>query len=500
MELKEDPSKVHPIEESNDESMSYPKAKRPRPRGHDAPEAPWKTAIAALSTCVRRQDCIDALSTGFRIFNHTNEQVHDEEIASEVDAVLCRLLAFLLLKKSFEDDGGPGGGGASSSTSDTQERVRSIRMSDEIACTCQIIEMVFRCSKGALEISFQKAGPDFLHLLANILTRELPKYNASDEQMQNAPARVTDMKSANVCLRSVTKTLCHFARVQSATLSMAQHPRLLSLMISLLRYPLGTVPFEAHHNVIWVLANMACCNDNMQCMASHDSLLDTVIQAANIMHNLDDSRPIHHHALRLQHSAFRCLLNLSWDQHNKTPMSERDDLVDAICKTVRMRVLPWSGNESRSSLVAMLLQTRTFALGTLRNIAHTPPPQQYRLCTTQDSMLLHLLCDTTRSDEDSAIRDKSFAVIFNLVSTDTAEVLISHTRLLDTLVEAASLPSQSQVSNTPESASTMSYRSLYALDQAVLSRGPEECRLRVRHAIDQVNMARRFQNLAVPPE
>lgn len=487
-----DVSKVHPIE-YNDESMSCPTAKRSRSSGQlDISEAPWQSAITALLTCVSRQDCIEALSSSFRVFNHSNEQTHDEEMTSGADAALCRLLSFLLFKELVEGEGRLTHA-ASSTTSETQGR-RVIRISDEITCTCQIIEMIYRCSKEVLETSFQKVGPDFLHLLSSILA-QIPKHSTATPS--------ADMKSAHVCLRSVTKVLCHYARVHSATMSMAHHPRILSLMISLLQHPVGIIPFEAHHNALWVLANMACCNENMQRMTSHDRLLDTIIQAANIMHEIDETRPIHRHALRLQHSAFRCLLNLSWDQHNKTLMSERDDLVKTIGKTVDMKTVPGSGNEARNSLGAMLLQTRMFALGTLRNIAHTPSPQKFRLCTTQDGMLLNLLSDTALSDEeDPSVRDKAFAVIFNLVSPDTAEMLILHPSLLDSLVEAASVPSnlQLQGASTAESASTMSFRSLNALDQAVATRGSEECHVKVRQAIEQVNMARRFHNMTVPLE
>ena len=85
--------------------------------------------------------------------------------------------------------------------------------------------------------------------------------------------------------------------------------------------------------------------------------------------------------------------------------------------------------------------------------------------------------------------------MFNLVSTETAELLISHPRLLDSLIRGASAPNQGE--RTPESANTMAFRTLHALDQAVASRGSEEIRLTMRQAIEQVNAARRLQNMAV---
>lgn len=486
----------------------------------------YKSFILALLTCVTHEDCIQALSKSFRIFNHTNEQTHDQEIRSGVDTALCRLLSFLLFKETLGGDGGGQADTSSSAAARSRSQVgepeaegqapspqtsRATRLSDEITCACQITEMICRCSKQALEASFQKLGPDFLHILACILAHQLPKYqtsSGSDEDpthqstCTSEAASSADMKSTNVCLRSVTKILCHYARVQSATTSMARNPKLLSLMIALLQHP-QVIPFEACHNTLWVLANMACCNENMQHMASNTRLLDTVIQVANMRQtgttNIETARLNSQHALRLQHSAFRCLLNLSWEQENKILMSDRQDLVDTIVRIVETKTLPaegGGGDAQQKAFVTMLLQARLFALGTLRNIAHTPPIQKLRLCTTQDGMLLNLLCDTASSDEDSAVRGKTFAVVFNLVSPETSDILISHPRLIDLLVEAASIPDHLPgTSSTPESANTMAFRSLHALNQAVASSISEENRTKMRMAIDRVTAAKQLQIL-----
>ena len=98
----------------------------------------------ALLTCVSRQDCIEALSKSFRIFNHSNEQTHDEEITSGVDAALVRLLSFLLFKESCEDERIAD---ETRSTSSEPRAARVTRLSDEVACAFQITEMVYRCSK-----------------------------------------------------------------------------------------------------------------------------------------------------------------------------------------------------------------------------------------------------------------------------------------------------------------------------------------------------------------
>ena len=410
---------------------------------------------------------MNALSKSFRIFNHTNEQVHDAEIASKADAALCRLLSFLMHKDSSEEDNG------------SANEPHAIQP-DEIAYTCHIIEMIYRCSKEVMEESFQEVGREFLHKLTNILARQLQVVSTSSSGQSGIRA-VTDLKSVRMCLSSITKILCHYARSKSATISMAQHPQLLSLIISLLRCPVEAVSFEAHFNTLWVLANMACCTENTRIIASHDGLLGILLQVANTTHNQNRDLSISPgQALRLRHTTFRCLLNLSWDPANKSMMTERDDLILAIRNAVLS--FPEDGSESGDAYDAMLLQTRMFALGTMRNIAHTSPSHQLRLCTNQNGMVLNMLCDITQDgDFDSAVRDKAFAVMFNLVSNSTLNVMISHPRLLDILVGAAS------AGHTNVQASTTSFRALNALAS---SHGAPECLNKVRLAIEQVNRAR----------
>ena len=263
-----------------------------------------------------------------------------------------------------------------------------------------------------------------------------------------------------------------------------------SLIILSPAQPLGVALPAARHNTLWALANMACCNENMTHMAHQPGLLDVVTQAA---HAVDESGTNQLAALPLQHSAFRCLLNLSCEPRNKMHLSQREDLVDAIRRTVETRHAPRSAS---GDVGARRLQTRLFALGTLRNLAHAPPPHKRRLCTTQ---VLNVLCGAARSGREPSVRDKAVAVVFNLVSSDTAQIIVAHPGLLGSLVDAASMPVNCQEASSAYNASIMACRALNALHQ-MTSRGPEACHASVRAAIERVSRPPRCPSITPVPD
>ena len=164
-------------------------------------------AFSALSTCVSSQDCMEALSNSAQIFNHSNKGIHDEEIASGADDVLCRLLGFLCAKGSFKD---VGHADQASSVAVSAQPARTKRVSDETVYMYQITEMVYRCSKAALEPSFQKEGPDFVNIIAKVFAYQLQNHPASNTQPdQESASHLKELKSANRLLLTITKILCH---------------------------------------------------------------------------------------------------------------------------------------------------------------------------------------------------------------------------------------------------------------------------------------------------
>ncbi len=435
-----------------------------------------------------------ALKVGLRAFNHTNESVHDEEIDAVADAALCRLLSFLLFKEYSIDK--------------FDSRDRHNGLPEEILRTCQLIEMVYRCSKAKITESFQRVGPDLLRLLCHIIMHEIDRYapplNHPELSYESAPP---DLKQPAIdtsrgggdnseaqrdtCLLSATRILFLYARVQSLIEVMAHHNKLLSLCISLINYPFDVVPFEVQHNVLFILANMACCRSCVLTLSSHDRLMDTVVYAADqnrvtpVTHKTSWSD--YYQPLRFNCTAFRCLLNLSQPKENKVTMVGKDSLLRSIAYVIGLQTSHWAGMPH--TLQDMATQARRFAMSTLRNISSAPPEQKYRLCIFENGILLDSLCSVAQDVHDQVCKEKSFAVLFNLVCSDTAEILTMHPKVLKLLVEAVTLqhPSSSRGDTTelPE----MPYQSLVGLSQfaSCLS---YDANVRLENAITIVNSSR----------
>lgn len=437
---------------------------------------------------------------GQRAFNHSNESIHDEEIASVADAALCRLLSHLLFKETYTDD---------------LQKARLDCLPEEILRTCQLFEMIYRCSKPQITASFERVGPDLLRLLCHIIMHEIQRYTPfspnpefRDEHTSSYESNRPDSKPSAIkksrrehasearhdtCLQSATRILFLCARVQSLTEAMAQHARLVTLCISLIRFPIDVVPFEAQHNALFILANMACCRSCVVKLSSHDRLMDTVIQAADqnrettVTHKT--SWEDYYQPLRFHCTAFRCLLNLSIPKENKVTMVGKDQLLRSIAYTMGMQTSQWVGIPP--TLNEMATQTRRFAMSTLRNIASAPSQQKYRICTFDNGIFLDSLCNAAQNDQDLVAKEKSFAILFNLVCTDTSEILLLRPQLLELLTDAASLPPQQQQAGAVRNTqlSEMPYQSLVSLNQASNSLS-HDARIRLDNALSQANSSR----------
>jgi len=411
------------------------------------------------------------------------------------DAALCRLLSFLLFKEYSIDK--------------FDSRDGHNCLPEEILRTCQLIEMVYRCSKAKITESFQRVGPDLLRLLCHIIRHQIDRYapplNPPELDYESAPP---DLKQSafdtsigggdnseaqrDTCLLSATRILFLYARVQSLIEVMAHHNKLLSLCVSLINYPIDVVPFEVQHNVLFILANMACCRSCVLTLSSHDRLMDTVVLAADqnrvtaVTHKTSWSD--YYQPLRFNCTAFRCLLNLSHPKENKVTMVGKDSLLRSIAYVIGLQTSHWVGIPQ--TLQDMATQARRFAMSTLRNISSAPPEQKYRLCTFENGILLDSLCSVAQDVHDQVCKEKSFAVMFNLECSDTAEMLIMHPKLLEILVDAVTLqrPNSSQGSDKIE-LSEMPYQSLVGLSQFANCLSCD-ANVRLENAISIVNSSR----------
>lgn len=201
-----------------------------------------------------------------------------------------------------------------------------------------------------------------------------------------------------------------------------------------------TVPIEAKLNSLWVIANLACCAENMQKMAQHPQLLDTIVHVASHPNDNDESQcenvTEYLQILRSRSIAVRAILNLSWAHGNKIPFSEHSLLVDALLRAASQRRSSWTGHGMGVS--GYLLQTRRHAAGALRNLAAAPRRYKRRLCRFRDSCtFLETLADVATHDNDEVVREKIHATLFNLVSADTAKLFVEKQSVLDVIVRAA---------------------------------------------------------------
>jgi len=263
--------------------------------------------------------------------------------------------------------------------------------------------------------------------------------------------------AGDAILKTGTKIVGHFARVGSLTSTLAQTPRLLSTLQNVVAanshrnshsIPSSSgsgrkkeiVPIEAKLNSLWIIANLACCAENMISMAQHPGLVDTIVEIASHP-NADDEDEFTTVmdfllACRSRSIAVRAILNLSWAHENKIPFAQHGNLVNALLYAASQRHSCWTGNGKGVSLI--LMQSRRHAAGALRNLAAAPRRYKRRLCRYNDGCtFLETLAEIAKYDPDDQVRDKIHATLFNLVSADTAKMFVEKQGVLDVIVQTA---------------------------------------------------------------
>jgi type III secretion system FlhB-like substrate exporter len=231
----------------------------------------------------------------------------------------------------------------------------------------------------------------------------------------------------DMTLCKATKTLGHYARVETATHPMATHEGLLSVLITMMTAEAYyAIPAEARLNSVWIIANLACNTDNMVMMACHPELLVSLITIAarTVVKATPPAEVVE--ILRAQSIAVRALLNLSWAPENRIPMSENTDLVQVLSSLTIFRQSPKRGR----TLQEIIVQTRRQAVGTLRNLAAAPRRNKIFLCNLKNGLLLNVLTDAVLNDVDEGVKKRAFATISNLAVHDTAPIMVEHPALV----------------------------------------------------------------------
>jgi len=477
----------------------------PYKRQRVTPATSTRQVIEVLNFCVVRTDREAAIASVCESFDHNVEAYHNEEIDYGADAALCKHLALLLLKESNEAQRMK-----SNKKKFNQDDYRanshdgtSKGYTEEISRTVEALEMVYRCSANYVSSSFTRVGLEILPLLLGIINKELCclKDSSSSEQCEDVnteedvrPKRTTsdstldstmsgsekksqketfyvsnqNTSSPNL-LRKCTKIIGHFARVGSATETMAYHPDLLSTLKNIIDSQSDFVPSEARLNSLWIIANLACNTENMVMMACTPGLMDTLVKQCRFN---DDKRLKHPesfsdyiHLIRAQSIAARAMLNLSWAPENKIPMFEVDNLVDSLITMLLTRTSEWGGRGHGVS--TFLLQSRRHASGALRNLAAAPRRNKFHLCKHGNGSLLNSLLDAARNDPDTSVKTRVLATLHNLTCADSAEILISEPGLLDLLSELAT--ANETTGNTEDELGTLAFRTLRTMEKAASS-------------------------------
>jgi hypothetical protein len=221
----------------------------------------------------------------------------------------------------------------------------------------------------------------------------------------------------DLLLRKVSRILGHFARVGEATKPMAHFPGLLGCLVSLVtQRPYDSVPWEARLSCLWTIANLGCNPENMQMMVCFPGLIDSLIEVACRPLHPGDSLEKTMELLRSRSIASRGILNLSWAPENKIILSEHASLIDLLAELTVHRHAPLSRSRT---VLEILLTTRRYAVGALRNLAAASRRIKIGLCDYKNGHLLDVLTDAALNDGDAVVKDRAFAAIHNLAIHDS---------------------------------------------------------------------------------
>jgi len=418
----------------------------------------------AISTSISRKERWEAIQKTKEAFSHDIQALHDEELSTGADAALTKHLTFLV----WHNKG----------VVSPQDSSESHDLSDvvaELSMACEALESLFRASSSLVGASFQRMGNELLLLIISVINGELGRRvqaarqsgaNPSDSEGENdndkeeenqqkvesqkseaSPATGDEQQKpshrrsitppqqedagtleGDLLLRKATKILGHFARVGSATKPMAHFPGLLGCLINLVTLrPYDCVPWEARLSSLWVIANLACSNENMQMMVCTPGLVASLIEVACRPLHPGDTLETTMEILRSRSIASRAILNLSWAPENKVILATNSALIDLLSELAVHRTAPLARSHTVQDI---LVTTRRHAIGALRNLAAAPRRVKISLCEYKTGRLFDILTDAALNDNDMAVKHRAFAAIHNLATHDTAETIVNHPALV----------------------------------------------------------------------
>lgn len=450
----------------------------------------------AVGTSISQQERLDAIQKAKASFAHSVQMVHDEEIVAGADAALTKHLTFLLWQSKHADvacelaEGGTADGDddphvlaaelgmaceameslfqASSVTVGASFRrmgrdilrllvtILDNEINRRLQSVSQHMAEVEREKEAAAKQGQAKQSNDdddhHYHEASAGNSNEQSSVDAEEgvtgsdlvtSEMKNTRLRsitppVHDdldalifTQEGDLLLQKVTRILGHFARVGDATKPMAHFPGLLGCLISLITFhPYDNVPWEARLSSLWTIANLGCNPENMRMMVCCPRLVESLIEVASRPLHPSDSLERTMELLRSRSISSRVILNLSWAPETKIILSENATLIDLLAELSVHRNAPLSRSQTVKEI---LLTTRRYALGALRNLAAATRQVKIGLCDHKNGHLLDILTDAALNDADIMVKEYAFATIHNLATHDSKLVPTRHALPRDTL-------------------------------------------------------------------
>jgi hypothetical protein len=345
----------------------------------------------------------------------------DRDMERGADVVLHRLLLDLV-----SDENGQLADGIPSTF--------TFRQRQKIGIICKSIEMMYQCSKKQVEKSFQRIGMDLLDVFSVILSTELRIHNSYHARAMNADAQqlsdlphsyLKDGGRRDTTIKSLTRAICSFARVKSATTAMAVHGHLISLLEAIVECSKGTISFESQHNALWILANVACDKTNASfILSTNKRLIHTLTRAAsdpaNIVeqNSLSTSRSRCYQAVQVQRTALRCILNLSFLEKAVDQIISRGDFLSAVCRILTVPTEPFRNSERVHEVI---VQIKHYSTGIMHNLSNTSDRNKEVLYGFEQGSVMISLRDAANNG-DAVVQRKANQTLANLICFNRVHV------------------------------------------------------------------------------
>jgi len=339
----------------------------------DNNESPEKIYVQQLTRAVAETDRLNAIVSLRGEFDHWDADRHDREIAAGAAIALMQKLGYAL----------------------------SVQGSDEeVVSICSVLEMVYRASSEKVASSFSSMGGTIvLPLMIRTIDRCI---NDGIDNNESA-------------ILNIVKVLSCFSRENDAAVEMAHNEEFMNSLLRVVNEKDATN--EVKLMSMRTIANLSHAKNNMEKIAQHPCLLESVIDIA--ANNACD---------RTREQAVRIIQNLACSSVNQVPMVQNDKILDVLV-------------ELTSDLYE---KTRRGAARALQNLAFARK-NRLIMATYGDGALLESLVRLASSDEYEHARLQATKALENLINHDTIEVLGSHEGLLEALAAVASLDGNEEV-------------------------------------------------------